>query len=329
LSLKMSLWVDQFRPRALDDLHYHHSLSSRLKALAASGDFPHMLFYGPSGAGKKTRITCTLRQLFGPGVEKLKIDQRVFLSPSKRKLEINLVQSNYHLEITPSEAGSFDRVVIQELLKEIAQTQQVDLNAKQRFKVVIINEADSLSRDAQAALRRTMEKYMSNMRIILCANSTSRLIAPIKSRCLLMRVAAPSPEEMEVVLHHVAKRAPFTLPNEVAKKIADDSGGNLRKAILVLEALKMQSPDLSGPLTIAKPDWETYCHKVADLIVGEQSPARVMEVRGKFYELLSHCIPPTVILKTVAERVVERADESLKADIMHWAALYVSSASNL
>ena len=112
-----------------------------------------------------------------------------------------------------SEAGSFDRVVIQELLKEIAQTQQVDLNAKQRFKgsdylcfwnpipywicpVVIINEADSLSRDAQAALRRTMEKYMSNMRIILCANSTSRLIAPIKSRCLLMRVAAPRPEEV-------------------------------------------------------------------------------------------------------------------------------------
>lgn len=56
-------------------------------------------------------------------------------------------------------------------------------------------------------------------------------------------------------------------------------------------------PDLSGPLTIAKPDWETYCHRVADLIVGEQSPARVMEVRGKFYELLSHCIPATVILK--------------------------------
>jgi replication factor C subunit 3/5 len=76
-----------------------------------------MLFYGPSGAGKKTRIACTLKQLFGPGVEKvcpavshvnvseillqLKIDQRVFLSPSKRKIEVNIVQSNFHLEITP------------------------------------------------------------------------------------------------------------------------------------------------------------------------------------------------------------------------------------
>lgn len=119
---------------------------------------------------------------------------------------------------------------------------------------------------------------------------------------------------MEIVLNHVAKRAPFTLPPEAAKKIIDDSGGNLRKAILVLEALKMQSyesllflfayllilvyrPDLTGPLAIAKPDWEVYCHKVADLIVGEQTPARVMEVRAKFYELLSHCIPPTIILK--------------------------------
>lgn len=83
-----------------------------------------------------------------------------------------------------SDVGLYDRVVIQEILKEIAQTQQVDLGAKQRFKgehqhptwirideipVVVINEADSLTRDAQAALRRTMEKYMANMRIILCS----------------------------------------------------------------------------------------------------------------------------------------------------------------
>ena len=82
-----------------------------------------MLFYGPSGAGKKTRITATLRQLFGAGVEKactryqlnrvescadrgafveqLKIDQRVFMTPSKRKLDVNIVQSNFHIEITP------------------------------------------------------------------------------------------------------------------------------------------------------------------------------------------------------------------------------------
>ncbi|KAF8307753.1 P-loop containing nucleoside triphosphate hydrolase protein [Clavulina sp. PMI_390] len=319
----MALWVDKYRPRTLQDLDYHKALSARLSSLASSGDFPHMLFYGPSGAGKKTRIACVLRELFGPGVEKLKIDQRVFETPSRRKLDVNIVQSNFHIEITPSDVGNFDRVVIQEILKEIAQTQQVDLNAKQRFKVVIINEADSLTRDAQAALRRTMEKYMANMRIILCANSTSKLIAPIKSRCLLMRVAAPTEEEMDAALRTVAKKERFDLPDEAAAQIIKDSAGNLRKAILVLEALKMQSPDLSSPtLTIAKPDWELYCDKVAEMIIAKQNPEQIHAVRGKLYELLSHCIPATIVLKTIAHRVVDKVDESLKGDIMHWAAFY-------
>ena len=117
--------------------------------------------YGPSGAGKKTRISCILRELFGKSVERvrlppslshrnvdfhigfrhlqLKIDQRVFLTPSKRKLDVNIVQSNFHIELTPSDVGNYDRVVIQDLLKEIAQTQQVDLNAKQRFKGVPVH----------------------------------------------------------------------------------------------------------------------------------------------------------------------------------------------
>ncbi|KAF8599115.1 P-loop containing nucleoside triphosphate hydrolase protein [Ceratobasidium sp. AG-I] len=318
----MSLWVDKYRPRTLDDLNYHKGLSDRLRSLAASGDFPHMLFYGPSGAGKKTRIGCTLRELFGPGVEKLKIDQRVFLTPSKRKLDVNIVQSNYHIEITPSDVGMYDRVVISEILKEIAQTQQVDLNAKQRFKVVVINEADSLSRDAQAALRRTMERYMSNLRIIMCANGTSKLIAPIKSRCLLVRVAAPNDQEMEAALRQVAKREKFDLPDEAAARIIQDSAGNMRKAVLVLEAMKMQSTDLTSATPIAKPDWETYCYKVADMILQEQTPQRVMDVRAKLYELLSHCIPPTVVMKTIAERILQVADDSLKPEIMHWAAVY-------
>lgn len=87
-----------------------------------------------------------------------------------------------------------------------------------------------------------MEKYMTNLRIILCANSTSRLIAPIKSRCLLIRVAAPSREDMLTVLNHVAKRAGAgSLPEDMADEIIIDANGNMRKAILVFEAMKMQS----------------------------------------------------------------------------------------
>ena len=69
---------------------------------ASSSDFPHLLVYGPSGAGKKTRVVAVLRDLYGPVVEKLKIDQRVFVTPSNRKLEVNIVSSSYHLELTPT-----------------------------------------------------------------------------------------------------------------------------------------------------------------------------------------------------------------------------------
>src|ERR1700744_4785994 len=200
---------------------------------AGSADFPHLLFYGPSGAGKKTRILATLRTLYGAGVEKIKIDARVFTTSSNRKLEFNIVSSIYHLEITPSDVGNFDRVVVQDLLKEVAQTQQVDQSAKQRFKVVVINEADHLTRDAQAALRRTMEKYSPNLRLILLANSTSNIIAPIRSRTLLVRVAAPSEEEICSVLRTAAQKENWTQSDALNMKIAKESGRNLRRALLM------------------------------------------------------------------------------------------------
>lgn len=196
--------------------------------------------YGPSGAGKKTRIVATLKELYGPGVEKIKIDARVFQTTTNRKLEFNIVTSVYHLEITPSDVGNYDRVVVQDLLKEVAQTQQVDLNAKQRFKVVVINEADHLTRDAQAALRRTMEKYSPNLRLILLANSTSNIIAPIRSRTLLVRVAAPTEDEICEVLRTVGKKEGWGEVAPLNKRIAKESGRNLRKALLMFEAVHAQ-----------------------------------------------------------------------------------------
>jgi replication factor C subunit 3/5 len=252
----MALLVDKHRPRSLETLTYHHDLSDRLRSLvsssqsddevgltpsqAQSGDFPHLLIYGPSGAGKKTRITATLRALYGPGVEKIKIDSRVFQTTSNRKLEFNIVSSNYHLEITPSDVGNYDRVVVQDLLKEVAQTQQVDVAAKQRFKVVVINEADHLTRDAQAALRRTMEKYSPNLRLILLANSTSNIIAPIRSRTLLVRVAAPTEDEICAVLAQVGKKEGYTRCEGLEKRIANESYRNLRRALLMFEAVHAQ-----------------------------------------------------------------------------------------
>ena len=97
-------------------------------------------------------------------------------------------------------------MVVQEVIKEIAQHKQLDSHAKHPFKgfffscvlvvVVVLNEVDSLSPNAQAGLRRTMEKYTSSCRLILCCENSGRIIAPIRSRCLCLRIAAPNPQEV-------------------------------------------------------------------------------------------------------------------------------------
>lgn len=81
----MSLWVDKYRPSSLARLDYHKEQAAQLRNLVQCGDFPHLLVYGPSGAGKKTRIMCILRELYGIGVEKLRIEHQTITTPSKKK----------------------------------------------------------------------------------------------------------------------------------------------------------------------------------------------------------------------------------------------------
>jgi replication factor C subunit 3/5 len=166
---------------------------------------PHLFFYGPSGSGKKTRITALLRELYGPGAEKLKLDKRTFTTPTKRTVEINMITSNYHIEISPGDAGLNDRFVVQDVIKEMASNKNIASvttsgdskpSGKAEFKTVVLMEVDRLSRQAQAALRRTMEKYTSTCRLILCCNSQSKVIEPVRSRCLGIRVASPTEDEV-------------------------------------------------------------------------------------------------------------------------------------
>lgn len=93
-----------------------------------------------------------------------------------------------------------------------------------------------MTREAQAALRRTMEKYTSSMRLILCCNSLSKIISPVRSRCLLMRVGRPETTEIVRVLQDVAHKEGFSLPKELAVNIAEHSERNMRAALLALES---------------------------------------------------------------------------------------------
>ncbi|KAJ2864455.1 Replication factor C (RF-C) subunit [Coemansia aciculifera] len=318
----MALWVEKHRPATLDKLTFHSGLTDHLKQLANSGDLPHLLVYGPTGAGKRTRIAAVLREVFGPGADKLKVSQRIFETPTRRKIEINLISSNFHIEVNPSDAGIYDRVIIQDLIKEIAQTQQVATTSARKFKVVVVHEADALSRDAQHALRRTMEKYMGNMRVILCSSSTGKIISPVQSRCLLVRVAAPSIDEVVDVMNLVAKKEGISVPSEFARQLAASSNRNLHRALLMLEAAYVRQYPFDESQEAPLPEWEEYIRKTAVAALDKQTPAQLMAIRKQLYEVLTHCIPASTILKTIAMHLIDSVGETLKPVVAHQAAFY-------
>ncbi|CEP63833.1 replication factor C subunit 5 LALA0_S09e03532g [Lachancea lanzarotensis] len=331
----MSLWVDKYRPKSLDTLSHTARLTHLLQSLAVEPrDLPHLLFYGPNGAGKKTRCMSLLQSIFGSGVYKLKIDVRQFTTPSNRKLELNVVSSPFHLELTPSDMGNNDRVVIQELLKEVAQMEQVDFQSgsaaetgglAHRYKCVIINEADALTRDAQAALRRTMEKYSKNIRFIMLCESMSSIIAPIKSRCLLVRTPAPTAQETVEILAKVAKDEHVSVESDaILRSISDSCCGNLRKALLTLESMALNNEmALKSTSPLIRPDWMVVILKMANRIIKDRSVSQIVECRSTLYDLLAHCIPAKVIIQelTLALMKEVREDEH-RLGVITWAGVF-------
>uniref|UniRef100_T1GZC7 Replication factor C C-terminal domain-containing protein n=1 Tax=Megaselia scalaris TaxID=36166 RepID=T1GZC7_MEGSC len=135
------------------------------------------------------------------------------------------------------------------------------------FKVIVLSEVDELTKDAQHALRRTMEKYIATCRIILSVNSTSRVIPAIRSRCLGIRVAAPTEDEIVSVLQYTCKKESLSIPDGLAKRIAHQSDRNLRRAILMLEACKVQQYPFTVNQEITELDWQMYLRETANQIL--------------------------------------------------------------
>lgn len=321
------LFVDKYRPHSFDKFVLHKHIAENLKKLVASGDFPHTLFYGPPGAGKKTLVLALLRELFGSGVEKVKIETRpwsIELPNRKLEVELTMLSSNYHVEMSPGDVGHNDRYVVQAIIKEMAKSRPLDVTGAKGFKLLVLNEVDCLSREAQQSLRRTMEKYSSACRLIMCCSNVSKVMDPVRSRCMCIRVAAPSESEVMDVLSHVSVKENLDLPAGLASRITTQAGRNLRKALLQLEVCRAQAlpQALSDQQAVQPADWEMYIAEVASDILGEQSPKRLYQVRCKLYELLANCIPPSLLLKTLLLELLKKLDQELQRDAVHWAAVY-------
>ncbi|KIV90051.1 hypothetical protein PV10_07396 [Exophiala mesophila] len=213
-------WTEKYRPKTLDAVSSQDSTTTILKRMVNASNLPHLLLYGPPGTGKTTSVLALCRELFGP---------ELFAS---RVLELN---------------ASDDRgiSVVRERIKTFAALHLVNAPASKEyrekypcppFKVIILDEADQLSQDAQGALRRVMEVNSKITRFCLCCNYVSRIIEPVASRCSKFRFKALEDNQAKDRLVHILKSEGVNYDNGVVERSLKVADGDLRRAINLLQS---------------------------------------------------------------------------------------------
>lgn len=307
------LWVDKYRPKKLSELSFNDELTKKLSKIC-NKDIPHMIFGGPDGCGKHTRILACLSEIYGPSVFKTKIQHRQYKLPSKKLIEITTIASNHHIEIDLSEGKQGNKVIIQEIVDEI--TGGNGCIMRTALKIIVLRHAEQLNIPTQHSLRKTIEKYSSTCRFVLSTNSFSKIIDQLHSRAYAIRVRAPSDEDVTKCLKVIASKENIILGDNVCHQITAVSNNNLGKAIMTMQKLQHTS-DQS-----LLEDWEAYSIKLVNELLGSQRTTSVIKGRENIYELMGKCIEPCDIFKLIVVEILKRTDNIIKKDIIHWASHY-------
>ncbi len=245
--MSSGVWAEKYRPKTLDEMVDREEIVSRFKSFVKDKNLPHLLLVGPAGVGKTTSILCLARDLYGPGYQ------------------------NYSLELNASDERGID--VIREKVKNFARTAAIASEVS--FKILILDEADSLTTAAQHALRRTMEVYTRTCRFCLIGNYSENIIDPIQSRCSVFRFGPLAEQDVKSYITIIAKKEGVKLIPEGLDAVFEASQGDMRKATNLLQAAAATQGEVD--------DIAIYS------VLGKVSPQRVREMinlgmKGEFLE---------------------------------------------
>jgi replication factor C small subunit len=206
--LSTGMWVEKYRPEKLSEIVNQTEIIGSLEALIKNpADMPHLLFSGSAGVGKTTAALCLARQVLGENV------------------------NDYTLELNASDERGIG--MVREKVKKFTRFAGM---ADAPFKLIILDEADEMTNDAQTALRRIIEDTAKFCRFILIANNMSKIIDPIQSRCATFKFTSIPEEDVIARLTEIAKKEKVKADKKGLKEIYDYSEGDLRHAINLLQA---------------------------------------------------------------------------------------------
>eukprot|EP00276_Gloeochaete_wittrockiana_P002658 CAMPEP_0184674466 /NCGR_PEP_ID=MMETSP0308-20130426/87252_1 /TAXON_ID=38269 /ORGANISM="Gloeochaete witrockiana, Strain SAG 46.84" /LENGTH=343 /DNA_ID=CAMNT_0027122067 /DNA_START=38 /DNA_END=1069 /DNA_ORIENTATION=- len=219
-------WIEKYRPKHVDEIAYQDDVVRTLKKSLETGNLPHLLFYGPPGTGKTSTILAIAKMLYGPELLK----QRV-------------------MELNASDERGIN--VVRKKVKNFAQIAVGNQTSPgypcPPYKLIILDEADSMTPDAQAALRRTMETYSKITRFCLICNYISRIIDPLASRCAKFRFKPLESGTVIERLRHISDMEQLPASDSTLQTIVNVSDGDMRKAIMYLQsAARLQGNNISS-----------------------------------------------------------------------------------
>jgi replication factor C small subunit len=204
---EQSIWTEKYRPSEFSEIKGQEEIVRRVKAFVETRNMPHLLFSGPPGVGKTTLSLVIVKQLFK-----------------------DLWRENF-LELNASDERGID--VVRQKVKDFARTKSI---GNVPFKIIYLDESDALTKEAQQALRRTMENYTQTTRFILSCNYSSKIIDPIQSRCAVFRFKPLSKQDIYNIIDHIAAKENLKISEKAKDALYYVSGGDCRKLENLLQS---------------------------------------------------------------------------------------------